>query len=226
MGIFAYNFSFGFITSYWDVLLKGFFVTLKLSLSTIIFATILAIIFGVLMSRKDKTIKYISIFAVDIIRSIPLLVLVLICYYAFPVFGIYVNPFWPALLALTLDTGAFLGDVIRGSIEGIPKGSIMAARVLGMDKWLILRRIVLPEVFRETLPTVTLMYIGVIRLSSLASVIALYELTHTGNWIIASTYKPLEVYIVVGLMYLAIVLPLTLLSRRFEKSSYFKRRSI
>lgn len=226
MGIFAYNFSFEFITSYWDVLLKGFFVTLKLSLYAIVLSTILAIILGVLMSRKDKFVKYLFIFIVDIIRSIPLLVLVLICYYALPIFGIFVDPFWPALLALTLDTGAFLGDVIRGSIEGIPKGAVMAAKVLGMDKWVILRRIVLPEVFRETIPTVTLMYIGIIRLSSLASVIAVYELTHTGNWIIASTFKPLEVYLIIGLMYLVIVLPLTLLSRKFEKSSYFKRRSI
>ena len=226
MGNFAYNFSFGFITSYWDVLLKGFFITLQLSLYAIILSTILAVILGALMSRENKFVKYLFIIIVDIIRSIPLLVLVLICYYALPVFGIFVNPFWPALLALVLDTGAFLGDVIRGSIEGIPKGAMMSARVLGMNKWLILRRIILPEVFKETMPTITLMYIGIIRLSSLASIIAVYELTHTGNWIIASTFKPLEVYLIVGLMYIIIVLPLTLLSRKFEKSNYFKRRSI
>lgn len=226
MGVFSYNFSFGFIDQYWVVLGKGLLVTLGLSVSAIVLSTILAVILGILMSRENKLVRYISIVVVDSIRSIPLLVLLLICYYALPVFGIHVGPFWPALLALTIDTGAFLGDVIRGSIQGIPKGSVMAARVLGMDRWLTIKRIILPEVFRETLPTVTLMYIGVIRLSSLASVIALYELTHTGNWIIASTFKPLEVYLIVGSLYLVIVLPLTLLSRRFEKSSYFKRRTI
>lgn len=226
MELFAYNFDFGFVNDYWSVLLKGLLVTLELSLLTIVLATILAIVLGVLMASKDRVVKYTFIVIVDAIRSIPLLVLVLICYYAFPVFGFHVNPFWPALLALTIDTGAFLGDIIRGSIEGIPKGSVMAARVLGMDKWMTIKRIVLPEVFRETLPTVTLMYIGVIRLSSLASVIAVYELTHTGNWIIGSTYKPLEMYLIVGLLYIAIVLPLTLLSRKFERSSYFKRRTI
>lgn len=226
MGIFSYNFNFGFISQYWGVFFKGLLITLELSILAIILSTILAVILGILMSRENKVVKYISIVIVDIIRSIPLLVMVLLCYYTLPIFGIFVNPFWPALLALTIDTGAFLGDVIRGSIVGIPKGSMMAAHVLGMDRWTTLKRIILPEVFRETLPTVTLMYIGVIRLSSLASVIAVYELTHAGDWIIASTYKPLEVYLLVGLLYLIIVLPLTLLSRKFEKSKYFKRRTI
>lgn len=226
MGLFAYNFDFGFVNNYWGVLFKGLLVTLKLSILTILLSTALGIILGVLMSSKDKVVKYTFVVIVDAIRSIPLLVLILICYYAFPVFGLHIDPFWPALLALTLDAGAFFGDVLRGSIEGIPKGSVMAARVLGLDKWTIIKRIILPEVFRETLPTVTLIYIGTIRLSSLGSVIAVYELTHTGNWMIGSTFKPLEVYLIVGLFYLAIALPLTMLSRKFEKSSYFKRRTI
>lgn len=222
----GYNFDFGFILPYFGTLLSGLFVTLELSLSMIVLSTILAIIFGVLMTNENKLVKYFVMLLVDIIRSMPLIVLILICYYAFPVFGIYVNPFWPALLALTLDAGAFLGDVIRGSIEGIPKGGMLAAKVLGMDTQTIMRRIILPEVIREVLPTVTLGYISMIKWTSLASGIAVYELTHVGNWIMSSTFKPLEIYLIVAVIYIAIILPLTRLSRKFEKSVYFKRRSI
>jgi polar amino acid transport system permease protein len=223
---FEYIFNFDFIASYSEALWNGFFITLKLSFYTIIFSTILSILLGILMSRKNKWLKYSSILIVDAIRSIPLLVLLLICYYVFPVLNLYTDPFWPALLALSIDTGVFLGDVLRGSIEGLPKGAIMSARVLGMNKLQIIRHIILPEVFRETLPTVTLMYIGVIRVSSLASIIAVYELTHVGDWIISTTYRPLEVYLLIGILYMSIILPLTLLSRRLEKIPYFKRRSI
>ncbi len=87
MGISTYNFSFGFISQYQSVLLKGFLTTLGLSLSAIILSNILAIGFGIVMSRKNKFIKYSSIFIVDVIRSIPLLIMLLICYYALPVFG-------------------------------------------------------------------------------------------------------------------------------------------
>lgn len=224
--MFSYNFDFSFITPYFGTLLGGLLVTLELSISLMFLSTILATIFGVLMTNKNKLLKYSVTLFVDIIRSMPLIVLILICYYAFPIFGIYVNPFWPALFALTLDAGSFLGDVIRGSIEGIPKGGILAAKVLGMDKQTIIRRIILPEVIREVLPTVTLAYISMIKWTALASGIAVYELTHVGNWIISSTFKPLEVYLTVAAIYIAMILPLTMLSRKFEKSSYFKRRSI
>ncbi|MDB5259182.1 MAG: hypothetical protein JWO73_390 [Candidatus Taylorbacteria bacterium] len=226
MGILAYHFNFAFVSEYWPVLLKGLLITLELSLSAIVCATIIAIAFGILMSNKKRTIRYPVIALVDIIKSLPLLIMVLLCAYALPAFGIHVDPFWPAMIAISIDIAAFLGDVIRGSIEGIPKGSIMAATVLGMDRQTVLKRIILPEVFREILPSVTVFYIGVIRQSSLASVIAVYELTHTGDWIIASTYKPLEMYLVIALMYLIVILPLTMFSRRFEKSQRFKRRTI
>lgn len=224
--MFSYNFDFGFIVPYWGTLLSGLFVTLELAISMMFLSTSLATIFGVLMTNENKLVRNIVMLLVDIIRSMPLIVLILICYYAFPIFGIYVNPFWPALFALTLDAGAFLGDIIRGSIEGIPKGGVLAAKVLGMDRQTIIRRIILPEVIREVLPTVTLGYISMIKWTSLASGIAVYELTHVGNWIISSTFKPLEVYLTVATIYIAIILPLTRLSRKFEKSSYFKRRSI
>jgi len=226
MNSFAYQFNFDFVSANAEVLLEGLRITLRLSFSAMVLATLMGILCGIAMTSRDTVLRCGTTFLTDIIRSVPLLVLLLICYYTFPVLGIHTSAFWPTLIALSLDTGAFMGDVIRGAIQGIPKGSIMAAKTLGLSTFRIMQRIILPEVFRNVLPSVTLLYIGIIKLSSLASVVAVYELTHTGNWIIATTFKPLEVYLVVGGMYIAIIYPLTILSKRLESSIYFKRRTI
>jgi polar amino acid transport system permease protein len=227
MSLFNYSWDFSFVTSYIPLLIKGFYITIVLSLLTIIFSTILGIIIGIVMSRKDKYIKYTSIFFVDIIRSIPTIVLILLVYYLYPIVGLKgVSPFWPALTALIINNSAFIGDIFRGSIEGLPKGSYIAAKSLGMNQYSILKRIILPEMYRETFPSIVFSYLAIIRVTSLASIITVYELTHIGDWIISLTYHPLEVYVLISLMYLVIILPLTLIARKLEKISYFKRRSI
>jgi len=227
MSLFDYGFDFSFLPHYSKIIGKGIVITLELSILTIAFATIIGTILGVLMSRKNALIKCPFICYTDIIRSIPVLILILLVYYAFPVIGLKkVDAFIPACVALVINNSVFLGDLIRGSIEGLPKGSIQAAKVLGFNKMTTIRRIILPEVYREIFPSVTFLYISIIKLTSLASIIAVYEITHVGEWIISSTYKPLEMYIVIALIYLMIILPLTIFARHLEKSSYFKRRSV
>lgn len=222
-----YSWDFSFLPSYWNVILKGVGVTLELSILSIILTTILGTILGIVLSRPNKSVRYTAILLIDTVRSIPLLVLILFVYYLFPALGFKnVHAFWPALVAIVLNHSAFFADIMRGSLEGIPKGLMLSARSLGFSKQDALRRILLPEVYRETFPAITLLYISIIKMTSLASVIAVYEITHVGDWIISYTYKPLEVYALVAVLYLIIVLPLTLLSRKIEKSSYFKRRTI
>jgi len=227
MSISSYRWDFSFIWQYTDAIGKGLIVTLELSILTIVFATLIGTLLGILMSRKNSAIRYPTMLLVDIIRSIPVIVLILLVYYLFPVFGLNrVMAFWPAVTALIINNSAFLGDIIRGSIEGLPKGSIIAAKSLGMSKLTTLKRIILPEVYREIFPSVVFSYIDIIKITSLASIIAVNEVTHIGEWIISATFKPLEVYLVVTLMYIIVILPLTLISRRLEKSKYFKRRSV
>lgn len=222
-----YDWDFGFISSYWEVIFKGLGVTLALSALSIVFTTLLGTLLGVVLSRPNKLVKSASILFVDAIRSIPLLVLILFVYYLFPALGFTKVPaFWTALVAIVVNHSAFFGDIVRGSLEGVPKGLMLSARSLGFSKKDALKRILLPEVYRETFPAITLLYISIIKMTSLASVIAVYEVTHVGNWIISYTYKPLEVYTLIAALYLIIVMPLTLLSRKIEKSAYFKRRTV
>ena len=225
--MFSYNLDFSFISLYWGIIFKGILVTLELSVLAIVFTTIFGTILGIIMSRQNKVLRYISILFVDIIRSIPILILILFVYYLFPVIGFKnVSAFWPVLVALILNHSSFFADIVRGSLQGLPKGLMLSAQSLGFSKKDALKRIVLPEVYRETFPSITLLYISIIKMTSLASVVAVYEITHVGEWMISYTYKPLEDFTLIAGIYLIIVLPLTLLSRRFEKSAYFKRRTI
>jgi polar amino acid transport system permease protein len=222
----GYDWNFAFVPDYAGVLAWGLLTTLWLSALVILTSTAIGTAVGVLMSQENAG-RQPMIVSVDVIRSVPLIVLILWVYYLFPALGYRsVPPFWSAAVALTINNAAFLADIVRGSIEGLPKGGMLAARTLGMDRMTILRRITVPEVYREVFPSLTLLSISVIRLSSLASVIAVAEVTHVGNLIIANTFKPLETYTVVTLLYLVIVYPLTVLSRRFERSKYFLRRTI
>lgn len=222
----GYRWDFSFLPSYFQNLWSGVLVTLELSVLTIFFATLIGIAVGIAASRKNRILRFVTITLIDVIRSVPILVLILWVYYLFPFVGLHTDAFVPAVVALIINNCVFIGDLVRGGIEGVPRGAAIAGRALGMNRSIVLRRIVLPEVCREIFPALTLMYISIVKLTSLASVIAVYEVTHIGDWIISTTYKPLEVYTVIAGIYLVIIFPLTVGSRLLEKSRYFKRRSL
>jgi len=225
--MFAYQWDFSFMPDYYPALWSGVLVTAKLSIITIIASTVLGTILGIISAQSSARLRQICAMSIDIIRSVPVLILILWVYYLFPVLGLNkVDPFWPASVALVINNTAFLADIIRGSIEGIPKGGALAARSLGMDRLTILKRIILPEVYRESFSSIVLMYLAIIRVTPLASVVSVYEVTHVGDYIISRTYKPLEVYSTVALIYLLLIFPITLLARRLEKSRLIIRRAV
>lgn len=179
-----------------------------------------------LPSTAVRLIAWGAMLLIDLVRAIPLLLLMLICYYGLPVlFGDRVSGFAAAAVAMTVNLSAFVGDLVRGSAAAVSKGSILAARSLGMSRLLTWRRIVLPEVFREILPGLSLLYITMLKMSTLASTIAVYELLHSADAVIQRTYKPLELYLAMCVLFVAMILPLAWTARRFEQSQTFRRRS-
>lgn len=180
---------------------------------------------------------------IDVIRAIPLLLLILIMYYGLPIianssivvwvtslFGastpIKVSAFVSACVAIVINLAAFIADIVRGAAFGVSRGSILAGYSLGMTKTQVWRRIVFPDIMREVLPGLTLLYITIFKMSTLASAIAIYELLHSAESIIQKTFKPLEVYAVLCAVFIIIVTPLAMLARRLESSSAFSRRSL
>lgn len=220
-----YTWDWSVIWQYRSVFLKGSIITLELTGLVILFGTVAGIFLGVLNLSQKKVFRNALLFFIDVIRALPVLIFLLWVYYFLPVLlRSDISAFWYAVVALSINLSVFVADVVRGAIEGVPKGQIEAARALGMNKTLTMRRIILPEAVRQLIPTFTMLYITMLKFSTLASVISVYEILHSADGIISNTYKTLEIYTAVAGMFLLIIMPLTYLSRRMERSKWFLRR--
>ncbi len=213
----AYEWSFGVVWAYRHLLLQGIIVTIELTIISIILGTILAVALAMARLSKKKAVCGAAGMIIEILRAIPILILLIWFFYAFPLLtGISLPPFETSVVALSLSLAAFSAETIRAGIKAVPSGQIDAARAVGMSYIQTFRRIVFPQAFQKILPPLLNDYIGLLKLSALASIIGVTELLHEGNNIIVTTYRPLEVYTAVAVLYLIIILPVTWFSKRLE----------
>src|SRR5262245_8857509 len=171
-----------------------------------------------------------TIIAVDSVRAVPLLLLMLISYYGLPVAlssiaelagkptPVQVSSVACALAAMSVNLAAFVADLVRGAVNGASRGGIVAARALGMTRAMIWRFVILPDVAREIFPGLTLLAITMLKMSTLASVLTVYETLHVSDQIIQETYRPLELYVGACVIFIGLVLPIGFLARRLESS--------
>ncbi|RVU18689.1 ABC transporter permease [Methylobacterium oryzihabitans] len=163
---------------------------------------------------------------VFVFRGTPLLVQLFLIYYglgqfrpdlqALGLWWFFREPYWCALLALTLNTGAYTAEIIRGGVLAVPHGAVLAGRACGMSRGLLLRRIVLPLAARQALPAYGNEVISVVKATSLASTITLLDLTGIAQKLIAQSFRALEVFVCAGAFYLAINLAIIGLVRLAE----------
>jgi polar amino acid transport system permease protein len=221
-----YDWNFSIFEAYKSALLSGLWITLKLT----VLSSILGTLFGIPLSflLRKKPFKYIAITVNDIFRAIPLLVLIYLFYY-FPYqqfFGTEPLPeYYCALLALTFTQAVFTADIIRGAIDGVSNNSILAAQSLGFKQSQIWYYVMLPDIVRQILPTLIAFFIGNLKLSSLASVIAVPEILYVAKSSGSQSFRSLEAWILVCIIYVLLVLPFSYLARKLENSKWLKRRS-
>jgi polar amino acid transport system permease protein len=213
-------------------LLGGFRITLELSALAVMLGVALGLLGALFLRSRRFWLRTATRGAVELIRIVPLFVLLLWVYYALPIVlrGFEDGPFWPVLapiadlspfaaatLALSANAGAFLTEIFRAGIEGVPQGQVEAARSLGMTETMTFARIILPQALRRMLPATVNQFINTVKDSSLAAAIGLAELTRRATELQTQTYRPLELYSVLALEYLAILLALTWLARVVER---------
>ncbi len=217
----VYTWDFSVIFAYKEAILKGALITLELTFISIIIGSILGIIFALLKLSKNPVFRWPAVAFIEIFRDLPLLILLIWLFYALPpLIGIHVSAFATALVALSLNLGAFSAEIFRSGIVSISKGQTESSLALGLSKLQTIKDIILPQAMRTIIPPLTGRYIETIKLTSLASIIAVNELLHAGGNIISVSYRPLEVYTVIALIYLAIIVPLTLLLKKLEKGEW------
>jgi len=218
-----YDWDFNVVLQNKWVFVQGAWITLQVTFFTVGLGTVLGFLLGLGRSSKTRWIRFpISIY-VETFLAIPILVLLIWIYYCGPLIAkIQLSGFWAAVLALSLSLSAFVAEIVRSAIMAVPNGHIEAARAVGMSRFQTMRKIVLPQAIRIMIPPLLSMYIATLKMSSLASVIAVYELLHSAQSIIMTSFRPLEVYTTVALVYIALVLPFSLLTRRFESTKKWR----
>ncbi len=208
---------FEILASNYGVLIGGVVTTVIVSGVSIALGMVLglALAFG-LLSHRAPFAALCGIYR-SFWRGTPILVQLLIVFYMLPQVGLDVSSFVAAVIALSLNTAAFQAEIYRAGLMAIPRGEIEAARMLGIRKWTIRRRILIPQMFRLVLPPLVNEAIIIVKNSSLVSVIAVTELMRRSQQIASTTFKPVEVYLIAGAIYLAVNLLLAQAGRRMER---------
>jgi len=199
-------------------LLAGVPLTLELALLATTLGAVLALLLALMRASGNAVLEAAARLYVFAFRGSPLLVQIFLIYYGLgqfravrlSVFWPFLRePFWCAVLALTLNTAAYASEIIRGGLAAVPHGEVEAARACGMSRGLAFRRIVLPLAIRQALPAYGNELVLMVKATSLASIITLMEITGIAAKLVSDTYRVIEVFVVAGALYLAINFVLT-----------------
>jgi octopine/nopaline transport system permease protein len=200
-------------------------LTLELATTSIVFGAVLALLIALCRLSGVSTLSWFARTYVFVFRGTPLLVQIFLIYYGlgqFPAvrhslfWPVLREPYWCAVFALTMNTAAYASEIIRGGLLSVPFGQVEAARACGMSRLMQFRRIVFPLAIRQALPGYSNEMISMVKATSLASIITLMEVTGVAARIISESYRAIEVFIVAGVIYLAINFLLTRLVHLLE----------
>lgn len=213
-----YVWDFALLLKYSRLFWIGIGWTMAYTIGTVILGTLVGLAVALARLKRWKIIDWPAMAYIEIFRCTPLLVQIIWFYYAFPVvIGVNIPPHVAAVSVLSLYGGAFYAEIFRGGIESLERGQWDAARALGLRSWLVMRLVILPQAIRRMLPPYVNQSIIQLKNTSLVSVIAVPDLVYNATLINADTYRPLEVYTVVAVIYFLILFPATLLAQRLEK---------
>jgi len=223
-----------FYTESFMQMMSGVPLTLQLAASSIVFGAILALLFALMRLSGITVLDWIARLYVFVFRGTPLLVQIFIIYYGlsqFPsvrysfLWPILREPYWCAIIALTLNNAAYASEIIRGGLLSVPSGQIEAAKACGMSRFTSFRRIVMPLAIRQALPGYGNEMISMVKATSLASIITLMEVTGIAAKLIAESYRAIEVFVIAGAIYLAInfVLTRVLMFTEYKLTPYLRQ---
>lgn len=201
-----------------ELLALGLLNTLKLAALTLATGLTLGLFVGAARFAKTRALRWPATAFIELFRNTPVLVQIMWFYFAFPILApVRIGPFEAAALGLALNTTAFAAEIFRAGLQSIHRGQWEGARALGMTYGQQMRRVVLPQAVRRMIPAFMNRAVELLKMTSLASVIAYGELMHQAKTVATYHFNPIETYTVVALTFFAIVYPLALAVQRVEK---------
>lgn len=209
--------------------LEGTLVTIVLSLSTVIFGTLIGLLATIMQRSHSKILRGIANVYTQVIRGTPILLQLFLWLYGFPMIGLAIpsipflgnvygsREFLTAMVALSVNSGAYICEIFRGGLEAIDKGQMEAGRALGLSRRQTMFSIIIPQAVRVVLPGLGNEFITMIKESSIVSTVGVFDVMYARDIVKASTYQIFEPLIVIGIIYFILTFVLTSLMKRLEK---------
>jgi glutamine transport system permease protein len=184
--------------------LAGAWVTIWISALALILAILIGLVIALARLSRIRPVRVLARVYVDLIRGTPALIQIFFVFFGLPQIGIRIDAIPAGVIALGINSGAYMGEIFRAGIQSVDVGQAEAGRSLGMSHAKMMRRIILPQAARRVIPPATGEATSLIKGTSLLSVIAITELTRVGQQVVGLTFRPIEAFLVVGLIYLVI----------------------
>jgi len=198
-------------------LLLGAVMTIKLTFFAITLGTLIGLLVALAKISSFKVLRWFGGVYTWVIRGIPLLLQLMFLYYGLPFMGLTLNEFTVAVIGMSICGGAYMAEIIRAGIQSIDKGQMEAALSMGMTYPQAMRRIILPQAYKRLLPPMGNEFITLMKDSSLVSVICMTELLRAANLLQNATFRPIEIYVSAGILYLMMTTFFTMVVNRLEK---------
>lgn len=212
------------LETYGTMLFAALGKTLLMTLLSLIFAMVIGMIFGLMNVGHNRVFNFIGTFYVDAVRGVPLIVLAYFIYFGVPagIQGIGFSNFrldalQAGTIALSMNCGAYMAEIVRAGIQSVDRGQMEAGRSLGLSYGAGMALIVIPQAIRTMIPSIINQFIITLKDTSILSVIGFPELTNVGKTIMGNTFKNLQAWAVVGIMYLIVITILSKISHRIER---------
>lgn len=214
----GYSWQWQFVWDYRGVFVRGAEVTAQLTFWSLLIGLALGLLFGLMRSSRLMLLRLPASIYIDAFRATPILVQLVWIYYALPiVMGLQMGNITAACVGIGLHEAAYVAEIFRAGITSIHRGQSDAAKSLGMSYGQAMRRIILPQAVRRMVPPFINEFATLMKLTTLGSVLAVNELLHEAENLINNTYRPLEIYTAVAVVFGVLIYPFILLSQRLEK---------
>ena len=204
---------FSFISEYYNFYIDGTLNTLKIAIFTVLFGSILGLIISLLKLSKNKIIRFIAITYIEFIRGTPLLVQLFLLYYGL---NIHFSDFTAAVIALSINSSAYIAEIIRAGILSIDNGQMEAARSLGMNHFQAMVYVIIPQAIRNILPALGNEFVVLVKESAIVSYIGIADLMYKTNQIRGISFRSLEPLLVAAIIYFIITFTISRIIKIFE----------
>lgn len=208
---------FSFLSKYYMFFLTGTKNTVLLSVCSVFIGVILGLFVSLMKLSKNKVLNIISSVYIEFLRGTPILVQIFIVYYGLPRLGLDMPPFVSGVIALSINSSAYVAEIVRAGIQAVDKGQMEAARSLGMSHNMAMRYIIIPQGLKNILPALGNEFIVLIKESSIVMVVGIADVMYNTNIVRGNTYQPFEPLMIAALIYFVLTFTLSKFMNKIER---------